>query len=199
MAITRLIFFCLISIVLFPFDGFTNESKLGSIVLENGDKLVGFISYRKIDVPIRIAFYEVDSILDIPIEATKTLYGPNELKSFSYGSERWYSISFTKKELGYEASYFLKVIDTVTSFALLGGIVTAEGCNCSGTKINATYHWLLLDTVLLQRMILSKKRHAKIEKPEWVSAFFSGFGFEFEPSLFVRPKMVLYPLKEHNL
>jgi hypothetical protein len=199
MALTRRITICLISIVFSAFAAFANEPLPGEIELENGEVLSGFVSYRKLDVPSRILFYELDSILKQPIEESKTIYGPNELKSFTYGDEKWYSIAFTKKELGYQASYFLKVLDTTATFALLGGIVTGEGCNCSGTKINASYHWILLDTLSGQRLILSKKRRAKIEKPEWVSAFFSGFGYEISSSTFVRPKKVLQPIKEHNL
>ncbi|MFY0673943.1 MAG: hypothetical protein JXQ87_11085 [Bacteroidia bacterium] len=196
MLVTRLIFFCLISIVFFAKPCFGNEPKPGILVLKNGDTLQGFISYRKIDVPTRVLFQNNEGAKLPQNPLTKTLYGPNELSSFTYGNEQWYSISFTKKELGYKASYFLKVIETKHNFSLLGGIVTAEGCNCSGTKINATYHWLLLDTGSKQRIILAKKRHGKIENPEWVSAFYSGFGFDIEPFNFIRPKKVLYPINE---
>lgn len=199
MSLTRRISICLISIVFSAFAALANEPLPGEIELENGEVLSGFVSYRKLDVPSRILFYELDSILKQPIEESKTIYGPNELKSFTYGDEKWYSLAFTKKELGYQASYFLKVLDTTATFALLGGIVTGEGCNCSGTKINATYHWLLLETSSKERLILSKKRHAKIEKPEWVSAFFSTYGIDVLPSEFKKPRQVLKPIKEGNL
>ena len=189
--------FCLIAAILFSSYCFGKKLLSGTLIFKNGEEKQGFVGYRKIDVATRIVFYEKDSTTGELIKASKTLYGPLELKGFKYGiTETWLSVAFTKKELGYNASYFLKLIDTAQNFALLGGLVTEEGCNCSGTKIRSSFHWILYNQITEEKLVLGKKRNTKIKETEGVAAFFIQYGVEAEPFEFVKPKDVLKPLKE---
>lgn len=167
----------------------------GSIKLKDGTNSVGYISYRKIDVATRIVFYSLDPKTKEIDETTKTTFGPGEIMGFSYGeNEKWLSVNFDKSELGYDAPYFMKVEAVAHDIYLLGGIITGEGCNCSGTKIDASYFWVLWSAKDQQKTILSEHRYGRITKPEWVSAYFSRYGFEVDPDVFNKPKHVLAPI-----
>ncbi|MGB0429477.1 MAG: hypothetical protein ACPGLV_03320 [Bacteroidia bacterium] len=174
-----------------------NTPKPGYIQRQNGEIIKGYVAYLKIAVPTRVIFYRPDSSSGTYLKSSKTLFSPNELKSFCYGAyEKWVAVHFTKAEIGFKASYFLQVLDSAQGFYLLGGLVTGEGCNCSGTKFSSSYYYVLSNMVRHQKLIIAKKKRSKITYPANVAQFYQKFDLEFSRKLFVKPKDVLLPLKQ---
>ncbi len=174
-----------------------NQTLAGSIKLKSGKVEFGFVSYNKIAVPTRVLFFEKNSTTGEIIDSTKTLYSPQELEYFTYGeNEKWLSISFYKKDIGFAADYFMQVLDSTQSFYLVAGMVTGEGCNCSGTKISSTYYYVIYNALDTKKIIVAKKRRAKIKNSKEIARFFKEYDIEVDPKELTKPITALSPLKE---
>lgn len=174
---TRIILICSVFFFLFLQTAQAKKMRPGYIVLENNDTLFGMLQYRLIDVPSRMVFVDHSN-------GEKTIYGPNELLGFTYQDETWRTIEFSKSEIGWQESFFVKVKMQNGSIELMRGKISSESCQCSGTHAKVRYQWLLYNAATQEKMLITKGPFGKIEKPEWVAAFFSSCGYSFGPNDF---------------
>ena len=147
----------------------------GKIYHRDGRIEKGKIWYKNYAVGKKIHFLPKE---DSSKAAKKSVYSPEELLGFEYGSEIWRRVTFEPKDIGWQESFFMRVESSIQDIELLVGKISMEGCHCSGTKKDFEKKAVLLHINSGHKQIIDRSKYGRIRHLEWIWAFFDSYSLD---------------------